>query len=379
MLACLLDVHRRWLGVLGGTALFAALARGADLEPPPGLWEFSAVDRPASVLNGFLADLAADVGLGAPTLVSAVGLVLGLAVAACLAGLPRRPVTMAVAGAVLLFCALETRHAFERLEGGLSPSGRPLAGPGLQGRDWIDEAVPEGARAGLVPYPIASTWGPSAVAWWDAEFWNRSAERAYVVSEEAFSYTPPTFPQVRLGLDFLSGRIEVEEQPAYLVFAATDVRLRPRGEPVARRGPLRLLQAERPYAAAWATLGLTLDGWTLPGQPATVRIYASPGQAASLFRVLVGLSARGATEARRFSLRSGVRTTRGELAPGSVTTASVEACVPAGGSADVIVTVTPAGLVPGLPSGHGAELQQRAAGLQLVGLDAVPTDRSCAR
>jgi hypothetical protein len=377
LLACLRDERRRWLAVLGGTALFVLVARQADLQPPPGFWEFHAIDRPASALNGLLTHRAADLGIGPATLVVAIGIALGLLVAAGLHVRDRAPLALALGVAVVAFCAIETRHTLERLEAGMSPSGRPLAGPSAETRDWIDEALPSGGRAGLIPYPVAATWGPSAVAWWDAEFWNGSAVRAYVLDEGLFSYTPATFPRRRLSLDFTSGRIDAPDQPAYLVLARSEVRVRPRGERVAVRDGLELLRAERPYSAAWATDGLTFDGWTLPDRHATIRLYAARGAETSRRRVRIELSGVGAREPRRFSARSGLAEASGGVTPDGRATAQLDVCVPAGGSADVLIDVSPAGLVPGLPTAHGAETNLRAAGLKLTQVDAAPARGGC--
>jgi hypothetical protein len=376
MLACLLEGRRRWPAVLVGTALLALLVRAADLAPPPGLWEFQAVDRPASVLNGFFTDRAVEFGASAPGLVAATAVVAGAVVAAGLAAVPRLPLAVAVGGAVVLTCAVVTRHALERLEGGISPSGRLLAGPDGDGHDWIDGALPNGARAGLVPYPIAPTWGPSAIAWWDAEFWNRTVQRAYVVAGDRFSYTPDTFPRRRLAVDFASGHVATGDEADYLVVARSDVRLRLRGRVVARRGPLELLRVERPYAAEWATTGLTLDGWTLPRTPARLRLFHAPGAGSSSQRVRIGLSAAGAAEPRRFAARSARARTSGTIAPGEAAVAELDVCLGTA-FADVHLTVAPAGLVPGLPLGHGTEQQLRNAGLQLVGVETEPGRARC--
>jgi hypothetical protein len=377
MLASLRDGRGRWVGVLCGVAMFTLLAQWADLAPIDP-WESSAFDRPASVLNGLLTDRGTELRLGARGLVAVIGLALGLIVALARAKVPRAPLSYAVAAAVLLFCALETRHAFERLERGHSPSGRLLAGTSANELDWIDQALPAGERASLVPYPLAQTWGPSAIAWWDAEFWNKTVRTAFDVAGNSFSYTPQSFPRRSLKLDFENGRIETNDEPAYLVLGANDVRLRPRGSVIARREPFVLLRAERPYTAAWATRGLTLDGWTRHNRPATLRLFARPRATSALHRVTMTLSAVGAVEFRTFRLRSGSAETSGRLVPGAAATGELDVCVPAHGFVDVLIEASPAGLVPGLPIAHGAELTRRPAGLQLLGISTVQRGRCSA-
>jgi len=378
MLASLRDGRGRWVGVLYGVALFVLLAQWADLAPTDP-WESSAFDRPASVLNGLLTDRGTELRLGARGLVAVIGLGLGLIVALARVKVPRAPLSYAVAAAVLLFCALETRHTFERLERGHSPSGRLLAGPSANDLDWIDEALPGGERASLVPYPLAPTWGPSAIAWWDAEFWNKTVRTAFDVAGNSFSYTPESFPRRTLSLDFESGRIEANDEPAYLVLAANDVSLRPRGRAIARREQLVLLQAERPYTAEWATRGLTRDGWTRRNRPATLRLFAGRRATSALHRVTITLSAIGAVEFRTFGLRSGSAETSGRLVPGAASTGELDVCVPADGFVDVLIEASPAGLVPGLPIAHGAELTRRPAGLQLLGISTEERGRCSAR
>ena len=174
-------------------------------------------------------------------------------------------------------------------------------------------------------------------------------------------------------------RIEANDEPAYLVLGANDVRLRPRGRVIARRVPFVLLRAERPYTAAWATRGLTLDGWTRHNRPATLRLFAGRRAMSALHRVTMTLSAVGVVEFRTFRLRSGSAETSGRLVPGAAGTGELDVCVPANGFVDVLIEASPAGLVPGLPIAHEAELTRRPAGLQLLGISTVQRGRCSAR
>ena len=48
--------------------------------------------------------------------------------------------------------------------------------------------LPDDAEAGLVAFPVSTDWHLSAIRWWDAEFWNRSVTRAYVLPDGGHLY-----------------------------------------------------------------------------------------------------------------------------------------------------------------------------------------------
>lgn len=375
MVACLAERRRRWLAVAAAALMFGLIARYAPLDPVPGFWEFRAADSPASALHDELRELASRLRLEPTSLIALTGITAGVLTAIALARLPRASVLYAVAGAVLVFGCFETGYAFDRLAGGNSPSGRPIVDGTTSGRDWIDRAVPPGARVGLVPFPVTDNWGPSAVAWWDAEFWNKAAKRTLVGRADAFSYTPETFPRDVIAVDFASGRIVSADEPRYLVMALNDVRVLPRADEAAIHQRFRLLtRVHRPYRAEWATRGLDLDGWTRPNRLATVRLFGS-GVASSRRLALTLLAPAG--DPRRYTMRADGAERSGDVPPGRFAAVELDVCLPAVGHADVTLTSSLVSAVPGLAQAPGGELTPRLGGLRLFQIDSTPGVKAC--
>ena len=165
-------------------------------------------------------------------------------------------------------------YAFDRLLTTNTPLGVPTTGKSRV-RDWIDSVVPAGNPVGVLAYPLSRDWGQSAIQWWDAEFWNNRARRAFVVPDGTYTYTP--FPSTVLRLDFATGRFAgTDDAPPFVLAAPNDSRFGLAGAQTAANVGLVLRQVDRPYRAQWATRGLDSDGWTRPGRPATIRVYAAP-------------------------------------------------------------------------------------------------------
>jgi hypothetical protein len=331
-------VPRRALA--GVTALFALTVLAHDFPRIPGLY----VDAPTAVLN----DAIQGSGGKAFVALAAVVLALGLTVPRWSARALAVAVVTCVAAASLTTSAL----AWSRLLDGNGPSGRPVQGvPGLV-LDWVDRAVPPGARSAIVPYAVAPDWGRAAVLWWDVEFWNRSVERVYVVDGH-WEYAP--FPNRELRPDPVTGVIAgTLHEPEYVVAAAADARFRLAGTSVARNYDLDVLRVERPYRLLWRTRGLDPDGWIRSGRPAQIRLFAQPGHATEL----VGL------DAALVDLE------------GARTIHHVNLCVPAGRFADADLPNAarlPIGRLPANPPEGGERLGSR----RLVEVGIFPSGRAC--
>ena len=139
----------------------------ADFHRLPGIY----LDSAESVLNGVIRDVSP--GLPPGIFVALIGIVIG---GICLAfvRLPRPAVMLGVTVLVFAFCASTTGYAFERLLSSDAASGFPVTGQDRV-RNWVDGAA-EGRTVALLPYPVSRDWGQSAVAWWDAEFWNNTIQ-----------------------------------------------------------------------------------------------------------------------------------------------------------------------------------------------------------
>ena len=173
--------------------------------------------------------------------------------------------------------------------------------------DWIDAAVPNGSSVALVPGGVD---GP--VPWWEAELWNRSVDRVLRIAGGE-TFTP--FPALDTSLDREMGR--VGRQPSdYLVVASGETRFGlAASRTVALNRPLRLLRVERPCGLAWASEGLTRDGWMLPGRPVTVRVFGRPAPERRAVQITLA-SSRLAAGRIGFAIAAGGETIRGTVDPG---------------------------------------------------------------
>jgi len=228
----------------------------------------------------------------------------------------------ATASALVAFGALQATYVFERyVEPALVSSG-----PGQ--RDWIDAAVPNGSSVALVPGGVD---GP--VPWWEAEFWNRSVDRELQVAGGE-TFTP--FPALDMSIDRDTGRLVGRQPSGYLLVASGETRFGlAASRTVALNRPLELLRVARPYRLAWASAGLTRDGWMLPGRPVTVRVFGGSASVRRAVQITLA-SSRLAAGRIGFALAAGGETIRGSVDPGGARPPiDVTVCVPARGHVDV--------------------------------------------
>jgi hypothetical protein len=334
---CLFEKRLPLLWIAAATAFFAATAAFADFKPVAGI----SVDSPEAVLNGVIHDESA--GLPAGVFVAVCGVLLGV-ICLALAWIPRSAAVLGVTVAVFAFTGSVAGYAFERLLSSRTPGAVPVTGQ-QRVRDWIDRTV-SGNSVTVLAYPVSRTeWGPSAILWWDVEFWNNSVTQAFVGSDGTFTYTP--FPSRTLVLNFSTGRFRhTADAPPFVLVSPSDSRFALAGTQAAANVGLVLNLAERPYRALWATRGLDADGWTRPGRPATVRIFAEPRRPSSLVRVSIVLdSPPEASAPVEYRLGDAV----GAVAPGMRSVAVTEICVPARGHADQTLVAGRAATIAGLP------------------------------
>jgi hypothetical protein len=359
---CLGEERLPVAAIAAATAFFAATVAFADFEPAAGL----RVDSAQSVLNGVIHDESA--GLPAGVFVALCGVLLG-AICLALAWVPRQAAVLAVALAVFAFGGSTAGYAFERLLTSRAPSGLPVTGQSRV-RDWVDRSAP--SSVALLAYPISRDWAQSAVAWWESEFWNGSITRAFVVPGGTFTYTP--FPSSTLRLDFDHGTFPgTEGAPPYVLAAPGDSRFGLAGTQTAANTGLVLLAVERPYRALWATRGLDVDGWTRPGRPAAVRVYAAPGHTSEQVRVAVSLDSPPEAQASA-GYRLGTAT--GTVTPGTRAVAEMRVCVPRGGHADLVLDTRRAATIAGPPVGPEPG-PSRDVGPALSGVELTPTGVAC--
>ena len=360
---CLFQERLPLAGIAALTVFFSATAAFADFAPVAGLW----VDSAESVLNGLIHDQSG--GLPAGVFVALCGAVLGL-ICLGLAFVPRPAAVLGVTIAVFCFGGAVAGYAFYRLLNSNTPLGVPSTGK-PRVRDWVDRTVSAGSRVAVLAYPISRVWGQSAIQWWDAEFWNNSAQEAFVAPDGKWTYTP--FPSTTLRLNFATGRFEdTGAAPTYVLSAPNDSRFGLAGSQAATNG-LVLRAVDRPYRAEWATRGLDADGWTRPGRPVTIRAYGPPGERARVARVTATLDAPPeASGPVRYRLGDAA----GSVAPGQRVQATATVCVPAGGHGDVALDAGSSATIEGPPFGPDPG-PPRAVGVALSGVQVAPGDEPC--
>jgi hypothetical protein len=306
--ACLLDPGRRVLRallVLAAGLAFVGLAT-ADPFDEITLWWAS----PAGAFHRALRDAADTLGLSADELVRYGSLVLAAALAGALWRLPARVPLSVLGVALAAYGAYEARYVFDWLA---VPATTRLQAVEDARRDWIDAALPHGASVALLPSPeLAREY------WWDAEFWNKTVDRAVTVDGQAV-FTP--FATTGLSLDRRTGRLRGAEPTALLVVDDAAPQLRLAGTVLARAGPLALVRAKRPYRAEWLVTGTEPAGWARPGEPVRFRFFSGPNE------LVVSVRAPFAAQRpQRFVLRSGGIVRVGRVPPGGVVRRRVTAC-----------------------------------------------------
>jgi hypothetical protein len=347
-------------GLLAATAFFVLTVGWESFEPVLGI----NLDSPASALHDWFSRIALDVGISAPTLVGAVGGAVAVATVLALRALPRRPLAAVVLVAVLVSCGLETGYAWGRLLESNGPSGAALVARPTDAKSWVDRSVPTHADVGMLAHSVAQDWFPSAVTWWNVEFWNARVTRAYIVGGW-FYYTPDPFPRPTLRVDFATGAI-VGDTPDYLVRTTVDSRFRPVGPTVGVAPDLEVVRVERPARAAWASRGLAPDGWTRRGIPAVLRVYGD-----GPVDVRATVSAPDAPVLRSFELGPVV----GALSPNEVRELEFRVC--AQGHTDLHMGTDGFSAARNVPRGPPYARHFRFVGMHLARIATEPAAGSC--
>ena len=329
-------------------------------------------DAPTSIVNRFLVELSGPIATG--TFVALGGLLVGFGLALSVLLLPRTVTAPVVVGVLLTFSLFALYGAGTRTLSSPSLAGRPLTAPSGTKLDWVDAALPEGATAGILSFPVSSSWWPSATRWWDVEFWNRSITQAHVASDGNFAYTG--WPRKTLSVNWVTGGIRgTSDAPSFVVLAADDPRFLPAGERLASSGGLVVRSAERPYRAVWASRGLDADGWAGPGSPATIRVFPVSGRTSHLARAQVSLRAPDRERARyRISAPGAVRL--GQLAEGELRRIGLPVCVPARSPVDVTVTTSSNARIDDPPLSPTIETT-RQVGAKVGPISVTHTGRPC--
>ncbi len=211
---------------------------------------------------------------------------------------------------------------------------------------WVDQRVGRRAHVALIPYPVSTDYPVSERVFRDYEFWNKSVDRDVQLSPPpVFEFTNETFPKLHPRFDPVTGRSSVAGWP-YVLESTQETRARISGT-VLVQNDVMLIRANRPWRADWISSGLYDDGWTRPGAPVHVRVFARPAARRAEVRWLTfGLHALDDSRAHPVTIVSRGRRTRIAVGPDTSWT-TVSVCVPRGRFADVELTTPVRSVIPG--------------------------------
>jgi hypothetical protein len=127
-----------------------------------------------------------------------------------------------------------------------------------------------------------------------------------------------------------------------------ETRFRISGTVMVQRPEVMLIQASAPWRTDWLTSGLYDDGWTQPGTPAHVRVFATPGQKHAVVRTLtLQIRAPDQVQKRSFTITWSGGSLHADANGTNSVTEQVELCVPARGFAQVSLATPASSIIAG--------------------------------
>ena len=238
---------------------------------------------------------------------------------------------------------LETVYAFDRLFAVNGTNGLPITLDQGVVFSWVDRNVGPTGRVTVMKYPVGGPdWWAGQGYWWDVEFWNESA--VDTMADMSLKKTPHWRDELRSAIR--APRSTRRAQFAF--FHKTDVRFRLAGRQLVYDRDAYVFDTARPWRATWLTDGIYPDGWTRPHRPATITVFAEPGQKRPLQRFLtISVASPDPLEQRPVCITSNLGDWGGSIPPDTSVDRAVQVCVPPGGTGKV--TVADARRVAGLP------------------------------
>ena len=278
-LCALCDAKRPRWSLLLATILVAA---GFALNDPPRFeWQQFATlspDAPVAAFYRPIDSLVHGVGRARVALALASLLLAGLFALAAW-GLRPRLLNGIVTGLLLVALPAQTYYVFHRLFAATDWAGRPITYQAQPTQDWVDAAIGPGANLTELPSAVSSDFYVNQQTWRDFEFWNKSVERAaYYGNLDAYRFTGGLFPQILVTINPRTGAFNESPTP-WVAQSDKDTRFQIAGPSGGSAENIVIVQAGAKWRAAWMSFGIYDDGWTQPGRPARVRVFAAPGQA----------------------------------------------------------------------------------------------------
>jgi hypothetical protein len=151
----------------------------------------------------------------------------------------------------------------------VSQTGNPNVGPiGGYRKDWIDAALPDGERAGILEGAL--TAGNYVELWRWTEFWNKDLDRLFTYPGRPNAFAFPTHDMTVHD----DGRVTGDGLGEYLVTPRHDPILGLRAE-VVREAPwgVALLRSEGPWRADWRLRGSDEFGGSVGREPVTLDVF----------------------------------------------------------------------------------------------------------
>jgi hypothetical protein len=323
----------RWWALVVPTAV-AAVGFGSA---PLAVYEKFNVDSPVAILNNELLELATSTRWAHVLLVLAA-LVAAQALLLARPFVPWRAAAISVAVLATVALPLETVYAFDRLFAVNGTNGLPITLDQGVVFSWVDRNVGPTGRVTVMKYPVGGPdWWAGQGYWWDVEFWNESAVET--MADMSLKKTP----HWRTRFDPRTGAaLDVTPQTPFAFFHKTDVRFRLAGRQLVYDREAYVFETVRPWRATWLTDGIYPDGWTRPHQPATIKVFAEPGQKQPLQRFLtISVASPDPLEQRPVTVTSNMGDWSGSIPPQTSVDRVVQVCVPPGGTGELTVS-TPA-------------------------------------
>ena len=165
-------------------------------------------------------------------------------------------------------------YAFDRLLTSNTPLGVPVTGQ-PRVRDWIDGARPAGIGRRCSRTRSRATGDRARSRGGTPSSGTTASQRAFVGPDGTFTYTPFPSTSSCVSTSRPARSSGTDDAPPYVLAAPNDSRFGLAGSQTAANVGLVLRAVDRPYRALWASRGLDSDGWTTPGRPATIRVYAA--------------------------------------------------------------------------------------------------------
>jgi len=219
-----------------------------------------------------------------------------------------------------------------------------------------------------IQYPVSSDWFVDQKAWVDYEYFNKSIVRgARLPGADPFDYNGFWFPKLSLNYDAATGN--VAEAPTPWVATSTgESRFRLQGTTKVVAQNVELVDVGSPWRLEWLTDGMYDDGWTRPGVPVSVRLYAERGQSTARMRsVTFILRAPDQIARRRVTIGAQGHSTSAAVTPSS-TTMAAQVCVPAHGYAEIRLVVAGASAIPGDLATLASSLLPRRGGVYVASI-----------